>query len=918
MDLRSTLNLPDPDFTIPMKADLPALEPRIQERWAEANLYHHIQEARKDAPTFVLHDGPPYTNSPIHIGTALNKILKDFVVKSRTMMGYRAPYVPGYDNHGLPIEQAVLKEFHERKEKPDVVTLRRACREHARKYIEIQTLQFQRLGVFGLWEAPYATMDFQYEAEIVRVFKRLVRSGFVYRGLRSTLWSPTSQTALADTEIVYQDHVSRAIFVRFPLREDRGGWAEGLDNLHTIIWTTTPWTIPANLAVAFHPSLEYSIVRSGKAHYLVAKTLSERVREAIGAEEWTPVREVLGASLEGSRFKHPIFDRDSVAVLADYVSSEEGTGVVHTAPGHGRDDFLTGVKYGLDILSPVDERGVLTWEAGEFQGVSYKDCDQVVVERLDELGHLLKAYDHAHSYPYSERDGKPVIFRATEQWFVGMDTNDLRNRMLEQIERVQWHPASGESRIGAMIRTRPDWCISRQRPWGVGIPILYGAESGKPVFDTEAIESVARLVEQEGSDAWFAKEPKEFLPPGYKHPETGETEFRKEADVLDVWFDSGCTSLCVLEGNVNPVWKEPWPADLYLEGSDQHRGWFNSSLVIATAVRGEAPYKNVLTHGFVTDEQGRKMSKRLGNVVEPIEACEKYGADVVRLWVASVDWENDVPCGEALLKQVGENYRRIRNTLRFLLSNLYDFDPEVHSAELLDLDEWAVEQTELLAAACVDAYERFDFGYVSTAIHNFCRNELSSFYLDAIKDRMYCDGKEWPSRRAAQTACHRILATLTKLLAPVLSHTCEEVWERIPSAQRDSIHTLTFDRPSKERLESIEASPRQARYASLLEVREGLFAAFENWKAEHEVKDSQDVVASLVVPNGRAKMLGSFGEDLPILFKFSAVEVAEGPEALTFRKSEFLKCERSRLRRANVEVVDGVPLSARDRKVLQI
>lgn len=916
MDLRATLNLPDADFTIPMKADLPQREPEIQARWEKMAIYHRIMAARKDAPTFVLHDGPPYTNSPIHIGTALNKILKDFVVKSRTMMGYRAPYVPGFDNHGLPIEQAVIKQFHEHKENPDVVTLRQACRAHAKKYVEVQTEQFKRLGVFGLWGKPYATMDYRYEAEIVRIFNRLANLGYVYRGLRPTLWSPTQQTALADTEIVYHDHVSRSIYVRFPLLADANGWSEGLTNLYTIVWTTTPWTIPANLAVAFHPSLEYVVVKSGDAHYLVQKDLSERVREAIGAEEWTIVRVLLGASFEGSRFKHPIFDRDSVAVLADYVTTEDGTGVVHTAPGHGREDFMTGVKYGLPILCPVDERGVLTKEAGEFEGISYKECDRVVVDRLAELGMLLQSEDYTHSYPHSERDGKPVIFRATEQWFVGIDLLELRPRMLEQIKKVKWHPASGQTRIEAMVSGRPDWCISRQRPWGVGIPVLYGKESGKPAIDPVAMEAVAALVEREGSDAWFSREPSEFLPEGYRHPETGETEFRKETDVLDVWFDSGCTSLCVLEGSVAPEWREPWPADLYLEGSDQHRGWFNSSLVIATAIKGEAPYRAVLTHGFVNDEQGRKMSKRLGNVVEPIEASNRFGADVLRLWVSSVDWENDVPCGESLLQQVGENYRRIRNTLRFLLSNLYDYEPG-HRYELSDLDEWALERVDLLAETCHAAYERFDFGAVSTAIHHFCRIEMSQFYLDSIKDRMYCDGKDWPSRRGAQAACHRILTVLTKLLAPILCHTAEEVWARIPGVKEDdSVHWQIWDRPSKERIEAIEASPRQSRYAALLEIRDSVFAAFEPWKAENATKDSQDATVRLTLPNGRLNVLSSFGPELANLFKFSAVELASGEEAVEFQRSPYLKCERSRLRRPDVELVNGVPLSARDRKVL--
>ncbi|HMS55490.1 MAG TPA: class I tRNA ligase family protein, partial [Fimbriimonadaceae bacterium] len=524
MDLKSTLNLPDPEFTIPMKANLPTLEPALQAEWDSIQIYHRIQESRKDSPAFVLHDGPPYTNSPIHLGTAMNKMLKDLVVKSRTMMGFRAPYVPGYDNHGLPIEQSVMKAFHEKKESPDVDTLRKACREHAQKYIDIQTEQFRRLGIFGLWEKPYRTMAFGFEAEIIRTFKRLVDAGYVYRGLRPTQWSPTSRTALADTEIVYKDHVSKAIYVRFPLGGDPKGLFDGLANVHTIIWTTTPWTIPANLACAFHPLFEYAVVSVGDAHYVVLGDLVEKLASSLGWTGHNVVRTIPGAEIEGTLFRHPIFDRDSVAVLADYVTTEDGTGVVHTAPGHGRDDFYTGVKYGLPILCPVDERGILTDEAGEFAGVSYKDCDTVVVNRLQEVGNLLHVSDYHHSYPYAERDERPVIFRATEQWFVSIDHDSLRERMLQEIEKVAWYPSSGQNRIQAMVANRPDWCISRQRPWGVGIPIFYGAESGEPVFDPVAIEAAAQLAEREGSDGWFVRDPSEILPEGYVHPVTGETK----------------------------------------------------------------------------------------------------------------------------------------------------------------------------------------------------------------------------------------------------------------------------------------------------------------------------------------------------------------------------------------------------------
>lgn len=911
MDLRTTLNLPDPAFTIPMKADLPKLEPAIQAMWDEGKIYHAIQKAREGAPTFVLHDGPPYTNSPVHIGTALNKILKDFVLKSRTMMGFRAPYVPGFDNHGLPIEQAVMKKFSEKKISPTVVELRRACREHAGVYLKVQTDQFKRLGVFGLWENPYATMNFRFEAEIVRIFKRMVVGGYVYKGLRPTLWSPTQRTALADTEIVYKDHVSKAIYVRFPLLEDPNRLFKRFPNLFTVIWTTTPWTIPSNLAVAFNPQFEYAVVRVGHEHYLVLDSLVQRLAETLEWDQPEVIERLDGINLEHAKFKHPIFDRPSIAVMADYVTSEDGTGIVHTAPSHGRDDFYTGQKYGLPVPTTVDERGILTEEAGEFAGISYKDCDTVVVDRLKEVGALLKVTDFEHSYPYSERDERPVIFRATEQWFVAIDHSKLRDRMMAEIPKVTWYPPQGQNRIEAMVSGRPDWCISRQRPWGVGIPIFYGAKTRTPVLDPEAIESVAKLVEQEGSDAWFERDPKDILPAGYVHPQTGETEFVKETDVLDVWFDSGCTSLCTLEGNVEPEWKEPWPADLYLEGSDQHRGWFNSSLVIATAARGHAPYKEVVTHGWVMDEKGMKLSKRLGNSVDPVEACDKYGADVIRVWVASVDYANDVRISENLLKQVGDMYRTMRNTFRFLLGNLagLEGDPNI---PLLPLDEWIVEQVDLLTASCVEAYRKYDFGDVLNSIHNFCAKELSKQYLDSIKDRMYCEPTDSIQRKSGQVACRYALTGLLKLSAPLLVHTAEETWQKMGNS--GSVHAMLFDEISKERLLDIEGSELMNRYSTVWNVREDVFAAFEQWKGTDGIKDSQDAIVTIVESGVTLKVLQTFGtEELAILFKMSWVELEEGEQAVKFRRSPFLKCERSRIRRPDVEMVGDIPLTKRDR-----
>jgi len=942
MDLRNTLNLPDPNFTIPMKADLPNLEPTIQARWESEGIYGQIQASRSGAPVFLLHDGPPYTNSAIHLGTALNKILKDLVVKSYTMMGYRAPYVPGYDNHGLPIEQTVMKKFAAEKVTPSVVELRRACRAHAAQYIDIQTDQFKRLGVFGLWEAPYATMNFRFEAEIVRVFKRLVEGGYIYKGLRPTLWSPTSRTALADTEIVYKNHTSKAIYVRFALREDPNQILSKFANVYTIIWTTTPWTIPSNLAVAFHPTFEYAVVRVGDAHYVVLHDLVAKLAGVLKWENYEVVERFDGITLEGSSFSHPIFDRPSISVMAEYVTTEDGTGVVHTAPSHGRDDFFTGLKYGLPVPNTVDERGILTAEAGEFEGVSYKDCDVVVVDRLREVGALLDVQDYSHSYPYAERDERPVIFRATEQWFLSLEHNNLRAKMLEGIKPiplddfsadnhqagVSWVPETGYNRIESMVRNRPDWCISRQRPWGVGIPIFYGAKSRTPVLDTVAIEAVAQLVEQEGSDAWFEKDAADILPSGYVHPDTGETEFVKETDVLDVWFDSGSTSFCVLEGNVNPLWKEHWPADVYLEGSDQHRGWFNSSLIVATALTGRPPYRQVVTNGFVTDAAGNKQSKRTGNAVDPLAASNQYGADVLRIWVASVDYQNDVPCSDAILKQFSEQYRTIRNTLKFLLGNLEGYDPaSAASVQLEELDEWMIEQTDLLIPDLVEAYRRYDYGVVITSAVNFCIKEISRFYNDAVKDRLYCGTSE--QRKSAQVASHYVLLALVKALAPIIVHTSEETWTKLrqhgllPGDAPVSIHMATFDPPTSDRLDSIAGSELQVRFGAIRGVREDVFAAFEQWKGTDGVKDSQDVIATVTESADVLSTLRSFEpSDLANLFKMSEVELLEGGPAVAFRRSEYLKCERSRLRRPDVRIVtiegEEVALSLRDRTVLGV
>jgi len=922
MDLR--LNLPDANATIPMKANLPALEPQIQAKWDAEEIYARIIAARAGAPTFVLHDGPPYTNSPIHIGTALNKILKDFVVKSRTLMGYKAPYVPGYDTHGLPIEQAVTKKLTEKKGQFTPDEMRKASREHVAEFAAIQTSQFKRLGVFGLWEKPYKTLDFAYEAEIVRVFKRLVEKNLVYRGLRPTQWSPTLRTALAETEIVYKDHTSKAIYVAFPILKDPNKLFEKFNDLSTIIWTTTPWTIPSNLAVAFHPDMDYAVVRVGEHHFLILEALVLKVAAALEWDDYEVVETLLGINLENAAFEHPIFKRPSIAVMADYVTTEDGTGVVHTAPSHGRDDFFTGQKYGLPVPNTVDEGGVLTAEAGEFAGTYYKKCDTVVVDRLREVGALLKVSDYLHSYPHAERDDQPVIFRATEQWFLSIDP--IRTQMLQEIGEVKWIPESGRNRIDAMVRNRPDWCVSRQRAWGVGIPIFYALPSRSPVMDAEIIERVAKVVEQGGSDAWFALSPEEILPAGYAHPVTGETEFTKETDTLDVWFDAGSSSLIVLDEKIFPEWASQglqWPADIYLEGSDQHRGWFNTSLILATALNGRAPYKTVVTHGFIVDGEGRKISKRLGNGIEPIDASNQYGADILRLWVATVDYTNDAPISDAILKQVGELYRNIRNTLRFLLANAAGYSgPE---PTLLPLDEWAVEQADLLVADVKDAYDRYAFGEVVNAVHNFCRETLSKFYLDAIKDRMYCEATDSDLRRSGQAACRDLLIKLTILVTPILAHTADETWTKLqevaPGADLpESIFFTLFPTPNAARLEEIEGSDLQTRYARLQAVRDLVAIEFEKFRGTDGIKDSNDVLVAYTGPAETLELLQGFGDDLPILLRVSGVSLAVGEAGVAFTASPYEKCVRSRLRRADVAPAtyegEELLLTARDRRVL--
>jgi isoleucyl-tRNA synthetase len=799
-DYSATLNLPKPDIkngdgegldvsesAIPLRAGLPQREPRILERWREGKLYEKTLEGDKPLGTFMLHIGPPYSNGHIHLGHALTHSLKDMIVKVKSMSGYRAPLVFGWDNHGLPIETAVTKEFREKKVVPTPVELRKRCREYAMEWVETQRREFERCGILCKWDDPYLTMTADYEGEVIATFGALVAAGYIYRGLKPVHWCPTDRTALADAEIEYADKDDPSIFVSFPLSSDPAGVladAPGSGPIEAMAWTTTPWTIPANLALAVHPEGEYTLIARAGKRYLIGRALIAKVASEL---KWSPEESeplawrVNGERLRGVQFKHPLYDRVSPIVNADYVTFEDGTGIVHTAPGHGRDDFETGRKYGLDVLSPVDDAGRFTSDAGPtFEGQTIWDGNKAVIAALDEAGALVGRVTIRHSYPHCWRCHNPVIFRATRQWFMNIDHNGHRERCMAEIAKVEWFPAESINRISAMVAGRPDWCLSRQRAWGVGIPAFYCKGCEREIVEPETIAHVEMLVREFTSDVWFGRDAKDLLPAGFVCPGCGGADFEKEADIFDVWFDSGTSNLAVLASG---RWPElSWPADVYLEGGDQHRGWFNSSLMLAVATKGAAPYRQVITNGWTLDEHGRKFSKSLGNGVMPEEVISKFGADVLRLWIASIDYFEDVRVGKNILDQTVEMYRRLRNTLRFGLSNLYDFDPAadaVSDDDLREIDRYALHRMAEVTRDCLCAYDRYEFHRVSQIAHQFASMDLSAFYFDVLKDTLYAEAANSRKRRSAQTAVYRITHALTTLLAPILSFTCDEVWEKL-------------------------------------------------------------------------------------------------------------------------------------------
>ena len=957
LDLKSTVNLPKTKFA--QKANLTQREPERLARWHEMDLYHLIRKTRAGRPIFVLHDGPPYANDDIHIGTAMNKILKDFIVKSHSMMGYDAPYVPGYDCHGLPIERYVDKKLGAKKSQMSPVSIRRACREHAAQALKRQTRDFQRLGILGEWDDPYLTMSNAYEAETARLFGRFVECGFVYKGARPVYWCIHDQTALAEAEVEYHEHTSPSIYVKFPLPDDQvrelerrvesASSAGSASNAHVpthkidkpvfvLIWTTTPWTLPANLGIAVNPNFDYAAIDVGREIYIVAKDLIDAISEKCGLESPRTVASFSGSVLEGLHARHAWLDRPSLLMLGDYVTlggesdaeteldvadaqkkgtGKAGTGCVHTAPGHGHDDFVTGQQYrdqlapiyallreagalagqrqGAEVYCPVDNAGRFTKEVDGFAGEQVFSANKPIVEFLRKTGALVYTEDYAHRYPHCWRCHNPVIFRATPQWFISMDeaangVRPLRQAAVAEVERVNWIPAWGRTRMLNMFEGRPDWCVSRQRVWGVPIPAFYCDSCGETIADPKVIDHVAELFAKETADAWYSREPEYLLPEGFACPSCKGTRFTKETDILDVWFDSGSSSLAVLERERGL----PWPADVYLEGPDQYRGWFNSSLMVALAAHGRAPYKTVITHGWTVDGEGKAMHKSTGNAIPPNEVTGKLGAEILRLWVASSDYQEDVRLSQEILTRLVDAYRKLRNTARYALGNLGDFDPgqdSVSDEQMLEIDRWALAATNEVARKCIDAYRRFDYTTVYHSLYNYATVTLSAVYIDVLKDRLYTFAPKSVGRRSAQTALYRIVESFARLLAPILPFTSDEIWENLPGERVASVHLAEF--PVVE--ESKEGLQLMTTWARLLEIRSEVQKALEERRNEKVIGASVEAKVRITAAGETLSLLKRYEDQLASIMIVSEVKLepaATGELRVEVEHADGRKCDR--------------------------
>ncbi len=852
-----------------MKANLGQKEPEMLKSWEENRIYERLQEKNKGDKRYILHDGPPYANGNIHIGHALNKILKDIIVKYRSMQGYYSPYVPGWDCHGLPIELQVDKNLGQKKDSVSVSEKRQLCREYAEKFVGIQREEFRRLGVFGDWMKPYLTMTYGYEASIVREFFRFVKNGSVYKGKKPVHWCPSCVTALAEAEVEYNEKESPSVFVKFRvLDEDVRKYFGKLagKSVYIVIWTTTPWTLPANLALAVHPELSYVAVEKDETYLIVARENLDCLREKleIGGDV---AAEITGGELEGIRTMHPFIDRESKVILGDFVTVGEGSGIVHIAPGHGEDDYEAGLKYGLDIYAPVDDHGKFTRLVPEFEGQFVFKANEGIIELLKEKGALLGGEKIRHSYPHCWRCKKPVIFRATAQWFISMEKVGLREKALEEIEKVSWVPSWGKERIRGMVSGRPDWCISRQRSWGVPIMLISCSDCGEFITDDALFEKIVELTEQKGADIWFDMQVQDFIGEGRKCPKCGGSSYKKEMDILDVWFDSGVSHAAVLERDE----RLSWPAALYLEGSDQHRGWFQSSLLASVGTRGKAPYGTVLTHGFTVDGQGKKMSKSLGNVISPQEVIKQNGAEIVRLWVSAEDYRDDIKLSKEIISRLTEAYRKIRNTGRFLLGNLSDFDGKDYSADLLEIDRWAMSRLHGLIKKTTAAYEGFDFHEVFHSIYNFCVVDMSSFYLDILKDRLYTFKSDSPERRAAQWVLYRIVSDMTRLIAPILSFTAEEIWRYIPAHpdKAGSIFLSGFPEADDKYIDT----DLEAKWEKLINIRDEANKALELKRRDKLIGNALDAELTLYLGEEDLALLGQYRDFLPALFIVSKVDM---------------------------------------------
>ena len=891
MDYKNTIITPKTAF--PMKAGLPNREPGMLEKWNEMDLYGQLLEKNQDCPRFILHDGPPFSNGDIHMGHALNKTLKDFIVRARAMQGYYTPYVPGWDNHGMPIESAIIKKNKLNHKTMPVPEFRSACEQFAQDYIDRQREGFRRLGVIGDWAHPYKTMDKAFEAEEVKIFGAMYRKGYIYKGLKPVYWCPKDETALAEAEIEYADDACTSIYVKFALNQDFGKLAPfgGVANTYVIIWTTTPWTLPGNLAIAFHPTEEYVLLDAGAERYIVAKALAEKTMQAGGVDRYETVATFPGGFFERMTARHPFLDRDSLLVTADYVTMDSGTGCVHTAPGFGADDYQTCRRYDMDLVVPVDDRGYQTKEAGKYAGMYYAESNGAILADMKESGALFASEEMVHSYPHCWRCKSPIIFRATPQWFCSVES--FKDRAIAACEEVQWFPAWGKDRMIAMLRERADWCISRQRRWGMPIPVFYCKHCGKPICTEETIAHISRLFGESGSNIWFQKEAMELIPEGLTCPHCGGKDFEKETDTLDGWFDSGSTHFASLYHD-NAA---QWPADVYLEGADQYRGWFQAALLTAVGSTGvaQAPFKTCITHGWTVDGEGKAMHKSLGNGVDPYDIMNKYGADLIRLWAASADYHADMRCSEKIFKQLSQNYLKFRNTARYCLGNLNGFDPNhlVAPADMLPLDRWAVTRLNVLIEKCFQGYDDFDFNVVTHAVNDFCVVELSNFYLDIIKDRLYCEEKDGLARRSAQTALYFILDTMTKIMAPVLCFTGDEIWQSMTHPEGADGRNVVFNDMNQPFTAYALPQEEMARWEKIIQVRDVVNGALETARAEKKIGKSLEAKIVLTVPAEDAFLAEMDQADLADLLIVSQVEVTVGQAIqATVENAAGDKCQR--------------------------